>query len=99
MHAITPARFPPGQARALVSERPARARGAIAVYPTAPPWRLGVRSAFMKILYYVSWPVRAWNIPDTAVEGVRHRDPDIEFVHARTPDDASLALPDVDAVL
>jgi hypothetical protein len=53
----------------------------------------------MKILLYVSWPVRAWNVPDTAVEGGRHRDPDIEFVHARTPDDALLALPDVDAVL
>jgi hypothetical protein len=53
----------------------------------------------MKILLDVTWPVRARSIPDTAVEALRRRYPDIEFVHARTPDDASLALPDVDAVL
>jgi phosphoglycerate dehydrogenase-like enzyme len=53
----------------------------------------------MKILLYVSWPVHAWSIPDTAVEALRRRFPDIEFVHAHTADEALTALPDVDAVL
>lgn len=53
----------------------------------------------MKILLYVSWPVHAWSIPDTAVEALRRRYPDIEFVHVRTDDEALTALPDVDAVL
>ena len=53
----------------------------------------------MKILIYVSWPVHAWSIPDTAVEALRRRCPDIEFVHVRTPEEALVAIHDVDAVL
>jgi phosphoglycerate dehydrogenase-like enzyme len=53
----------------------------------------------MKILLYVSWPVHAWSIPGTAVEALRRRFPDIEFVHAQTADEALTALPDVDAAL
>lgn len=51
----------------------------------------------MKILIYVSWPVKAWSIPDAKVAVLRERFPDIEFVHARTLDEAMEAIADVDA--
>jgi phosphoglycerate dehydrogenase-like enzyme len=53
----------------------------------------------MKILLYVSWPVRFWSIPDAGVEALRRRFPDIEFVHARTLEEAVAGVHDVDAVL
>jgi phosphoglycerate dehydrogenase-like enzyme len=51
----------------------------------------------MKILIYVSWPVRAWCIPDDQVGVLRARFPRVEFVHARTLADAAEAIVDVDA--
>jgi phosphoglycerate dehydrogenase-like enzyme len=50
----------------------------------------------MKTLIYVSWPVRAWCIPDIQVSALRERFPRIEFVHARTLDEAKQAMGDVD---
>jgi phosphoglycerate dehydrogenase-like enzyme len=51
----------------------------------------------MKILVYVSWPVKAWSIPDAKVAELRARFPDVEFVHAHTLDEARAAIADVDA--
>ncbi|HEY4217948.1 MAG TPA: D-2-hydroxyacid dehydrogenase [Gemmatimonadaceae bacterium] len=51
----------------------------------------------MKILIYISWPVRAWSIPDEQVAALRARFPRIEFVQVRTLEDAKDAIVDVDA--
>ncbi len=51
----------------------------------------------MKILVYVSWPVKAWSIPDAKVAELRERFPEIEFLHARTLDEARAVIGDVDA--
>src|SRR3569833_706657 len=51
----------------------------------------------MKILIFISWPVKAWSIPDAQVDALRDRFPDIEFVHARTLDEARELVLDVDA--
>ena len=51
----------------------------------------------MKILIFISWPVKAWSIPDAQVDVLRERFPDIEFVHARTLDAARELVLDVDA--
>jgi len=51
----------------------------------------------MKILIYISWPVRAWSIPDEQVAALRARFPRVEFVRARTLDEAADAIVDVDA--
>src|SRR4051812_31644258 len=42
----------------------------------------------MKVLIFISWPVKAWSIPDAQVDVLRARFPDIEFLHARTVDEA-----------
>lgn len=42
----------------------------------------------MNVLVFVSWPVRAWSIPDEKVSVLRARFPDIDFTHASTPDAA-----------
>ena len=51
----------------------------------------------MKILIFISWPVKAWSIPDAQVDVLRARFPDVEFVHVRTLDEARRAVCDVDA--
>lgn len=51
----------------------------------------------MKILIFISWPVKAWNIPDARVNELRERFPDTEFLHARTLDEARGLIRDVDA--
>src|ERR1044071_5783893 len=51
----------------------------------------------MKILIFISWPVKAWSIPDAQVDVLRARFPDIEFLHARTLDEARELVPDADA--
>jgi phosphoglycerate dehydrogenase-like enzyme len=50
----------------------------------------------MKVLVYISWPVRAWCIPDAHVERLRVRFPEIEFVHTRDREEAAAAIRDAD---
>src|SRR3954468_3775559 len=51
----------------------------------------------MKILIHITWPVKAWCIPDAHVARLEDRFPKVEFVHARALDGARAAMPDVDA--
>ena len=53
----------------------------------------------MKVLLFVSWQVKAWTLPESAVQSLRERFPDIEFVHAHTADDALAGIRDADAAL
>jgi D-2-hydroxyacid dehydrogenase (NADP+) len=50
----------------------------------------------MKVLIFISWPVKAWSIPDAQVDVLRARFPDIEFLHARTLDEARVQIADAD---
>ena len=50
----------------------------------------------MKVLIFISWPVKAWSIPDAQVDVLRSRFPDIEFLHARTLDEARVQIADAD---
>lgn len=50
----------------------------------------------MKILTYISWPVRAWCIPDEQMAALRTRFPRVDFVQVRTLDAAAKAIVDVD---
>ncbi len=50
----------------------------------------------MRILIYISWPVKAWCIPDAHVEELREKFPNAEFVYARTREEAAEAVRDVD---
>src|SRR3954468_12269890 len=51
----------------------------------------------MKILIHITWPVKAWCIPDAQVARLEDRFPKVEFVHAPALDDAHAAMPYVDA--
>jgi D-2-hydroxyacid dehydrogenase (NADP+) len=53
----------------------------------------------MKVLVYVSWPVKAWSIPDAKVAVLRKDFPDIEFLHASTRDDARRDIEQADLAL
>lgn len=50
----------------------------------------------LKTLVFVSWPVKAWSIPDAKVDVIREQLPAIDFVYARTLDEAKQAVVDVD---
>lgn len=50
----------------------------------------------MKALVYISWPVKAWSIPDEKVTVLRERFPELDFVHAATESDAREGVEDVD---
>lgn len=50
----------------------------------------------MRALIYISWPVKAWSIPDTHVAALRERFPDIAFTYVDARDDARRAIEDVD---
>jgi phosphoglycerate dehydrogenase-like enzyme len=50
----------------------------------------------MKGLIYISWPVKAWSIPDAEAEALGQRFPEIAFVRARTQEEALRAIEDVD---
>jgi D-2-hydroxyacid dehydrogenase (NADP+) len=50
----------------------------------------------MRALIYISWPVKAWSIPDTSVAALRERFPEISFTYVATRDDAKRAVEDVD---
>src|SRR5205807_5867895 len=51
-----------------------------------------------RVLVYITWPVRAWSIPDYHVAALRDRFPGVDFVHVRTPEDAAAAIVDADVV-
>jgi D-2-hydroxyacid dehydrogenase (NADP+) len=50
----------------------------------------------MKVLIFISWPVKAWSIPDAQVDVLRARFPNIEFLHARTVDEARVQIAGAD---
>jgi phosphoglycerate dehydrogenase-like enzyme len=50
----------------------------------------------MRVLVYIVWPVKAWNISDRHVARLRERFPDVSFVHARSLDEAGAAVDSVD---
>ncbi len=59
----------------------------------------GADTLELRILIFVSWPVKAWSIPDAQVDQLRTRFPDVEFPHARTLDEARALIVDADAAL
>src|SRR3954463_8894651 len=50
----------------------------------------------MRILIHITWPVKAWCIPESHVAALRARFPDIEFAHVTTHDDARKLIDGVD---
>jgi len=50
----------------------------------------------MKVLVYISWPVKAWCIRDEHVATLRERFPGVTFMHETTLDAAGRALEDAD---
>jgi D-2-hydroxyacid dehydrogenase (NADP+) len=50
----------------------------------------------VKVLISIQQPVAQWQIPVTGVESLRARFPDIEFVHATTPEQRAEGLKDCD---
>jgi phosphoglycerate dehydrogenase-like enzyme len=50
----------------------------------------------MKVLVYISWPVKAWCIGDDHVRTLRERFPDVAFVHETNLDAAGRTLEDSD---
>jgi phosphoglycerate dehydrogenase-like enzyme len=50
----------------------------------------------MKVLIYISWPVKAWCIGDEHVSALRQRFPDVTFVHETNLDAAGRTLADSD---
>ena len=50
----------------------------------------------MKVLIYISWPVKAWCIDDAHVATLRELFPAVSFVHETTLDDAGRALETAD---
>lgn len=53
----------------------------------------------MHVLVFVEVPVKAWTIPAAAVDALRARFPDIEFVHATSEAQAVAAMADTDVAL
>ena len=50
----------------------------------------------MKVLVYISWPVKAWCISDAHVATLRERFPDVEFIKPANLDDARRLIGDID---
>src|SRR5690349_5476509 len=50
----------------------------------------------MKVLVYIGWAVRAWQIPKHHVGRLRERFPPISFIHAETETEALRGIDDVD---
>jgi phosphoglycerate dehydrogenase-like enzyme len=50
----------------------------------------------MKVLIFITWPVKAWTIPDEKVALLTARFPNIEFVHVRTIAEAREVMSDVE---
>jgi phosphoglycerate dehydrogenase-like enzyme len=53
----------------------------------------------VKVLIFVSWPVKAWSIPDAQVDVLRGRFPDVEFLHACTIGDARALVGEAEVAL
>src|SRR4051812_45175959 len=51
----------------------------------------------MKILIYISWPVKAWCIPESQVGALRAWFPDVEFLFATNIEEARELVRDADA--
>ena len=50
----------------------------------------------MQVLIYISWPVKAWCIPDTHVARLREQFPDIEFIQPASLDEAKAIIGEID---
>jgi phosphoglycerate dehydrogenase-like enzyme len=50
----------------------------------------------MKVMIFIQWPVQAWSIPDAQADALVAAFPEVEFVRARTLDEAGRAIVDVD---
>src|SRR5207237_455098 len=50
--------------------------------------------AGMKVLVYFNWPVQFWNVPESHVEILRRRFPDVTFTHTVAEDEAIRAAQD-----
>lgn len=50
----------------------------------------------MKVLVHIQWPVKAWSIPDAHAAALSHAFPDVEFVRARSLDEAAALVADVE---
>ena len=50
----------------------------------------------MRVLIHISWPVKAWCIPDTHVARLREQFPDIEFIQPPSLDAAKPIIGDID---
>ena len=50
----------------------------------------------MHTLIYISWPVKAWSIPETHVAKLRDTFSDVTFTHVTTRDDAARVVKDAD---
>ena len=64
------------------------------------PWTaIGFPSTFaaMKVLIHISWPVKAWSIPDAKVASLRDSFPEIAFAHTRDGADARREVENADA--
>ncbi len=51
----------------------------------------------MRVLVFIQWPVKAWSIPDAHAAAIAESFPDVEFVRARSVDEAAALIGDVDA--
>jgi phosphoglycerate dehydrogenase-like enzyme len=52
----------------------------------------------MNVLIHFNWPVKFWNIPDTHVDVLRERFPQITFTHTTDENDAAAAAANADVV-
>jgi phosphoglycerate dehydrogenase-like enzyme len=50
----------------------------------------------MKVLVHIQWPVKAWSIPDAHAAALRAAFPEVEFVRARSLEEAAAVIADVD---
>jgi hypothetical protein len=53
----------------------------------------------MNVMIFTVWPVAFWQTPKSQVDRLRERFPEINFRHALTDDEASLAIETTDIAL
>jgi D-2-hydroxyacid dehydrogenase (NADP+) len=51
----------------------------------------------MKVLVFIQWPVKAWSIPDAQASALARQFPGVDFIRARTLEEAGRAIANVDA--
>jgi phosphoglycerate dehydrogenase-like enzyme len=51
----------------------------------------------MRVLVFIQWPVKAWSIPDDHATALAAAYPDVEFLRARSLEEAAALIPEVDA--